>query len=159
MNHGSHAWPPIIIYNLHESDTLIFSQYFICVFCPINYSMGKISKKNGGDPSKEVQWSSVMDDALVDAFLHQVITGGRVNETFTSKAYDDIVKELVEKFDMEINKDKVKNRQKTLKKNFHECYDILKDGLSGFGWNDSLNMWTAELEVWEPLISVNYHFL
>ncbi|KAL0004145.1 hypothetical protein SO802_011706 [Lithocarpus litseifolius] len=72
--------------------------------------MGKISKKNGGDLSKEVQWSSVMDDALVDAFLHQVIIGGRVNGAFTSKAYDDIMKELVENFDMEINKDKVKNR-------------------------------------------------
>ena len=100
-----------------------------------------------------------MDDALVDAFLHQVIIGGRVNGTFTSKAYDDIVKELVEKFDMKINKDKVKNQQKTLKKNFHECYDIFKDGLSGFGWNGSLNMWTAEPEVWELLIAVNYHFL
>ena len=93
--------------------------------------MGKILKKNGGDPSKKVQQSSVMDDALMDAFLYQVIIGGRVNETFISKAYDDIVKELVEKFDMEINKDKVKNRQKTLKENFHECYDIFKDGLSG----------------------------
>ena len=71
--------------------------------------MGKISKKNGGNPSKEVQWSSVIDDALVDAFLHQMIIGGRVNETFTSEAYDDMVKELAEKFDMEINKDKVKN--------------------------------------------------
>ena len=65
-------------------------------------------------------------------FLHQVIIGGRVNGTFTSKTYDDIVKELVEKFHMENNKDKVKNRQKTLKKNFHECYDIFKDGLNGF---------------------------
>ena len=98
------------------------------------------AKKNSGDPSKEVQWSSVMNDALVDAFLHQVIRGGRVNGTFTSKAYDDIVKGLVEKFLVEINKDKVKNQQKTLKKNFHECYDIFKDGLSGFGWNDSLNI-------------------
>ncbi|KAL4644230.1 hypothetical protein ACB092_02G149200 [Castanea dentata] len=97
--------------------------------------MGKISKKNGGDPSKEVQWSSVMDDALVDAFLHQVIIGGRVHENFTSKAYDDIEKEL------------------TLKKNFHEFYDIYKDGLSGFGWNDFLNIWTVEPEVWEPLIA------
>ena len=56
-----------------------------------------------------------MDDALVDAFLYQVIIGGKVNETFISKVYDDIVKELVENFHMEINKDKVKNRQKTLK--------------------------------------------
>ena len=38
-----------------------------------------------------------MDDALVDAFLRQVIISGRVNGTFTSKTYDDIVKELVEK--------------------------------------------------------------
>ena len=73
-------------------------------------------------------------------FLHQVIIGGRVNGTFTFKAFDDIVKELVEKFLKEINKDKVKTQQKTLKKNFHECYDIFKDGLSGFGWNDSLNI-------------------
>ena len=57
----------------------------------------------------------------IDAFLHQVIRGGRVNGTFTSKAYDDRVKELVENFHMEINKDKVKNQQMTLKKNFHEC--------------------------------------
>jgi len=85
----------------------------------------------------------------MDDFLHQVIIGGRVNGTFTSKAYDDIVKELVENFHMEINKDKMKNRQKTLKFFFHECYDIFKDGLSGFGWNDSLNMWTAEPEVWK----------
>nr|POE69014.1 hypothetical protein CFP56_75264 [Quercus suber] len=70
--------------------------------------IGKISKKNGGDPSKEVQWSSVMDDGLVDVFLHQVIIGGRVNGTFTSKTYDDIVKELVEKFHIEINKDESK---------------------------------------------------
>ena len=83
----------------------------------------------------------------------------RANGTFTFKAYDDIVKELVEKFHMEINKEKVKNQQKTLKKNFHECYDIFKDRLTGFGWNDSLNIWTVELEVWEPLIAVNYHFL
>ena len=74
-----------------------------------------------------------MDDTLIDVFLHQMIIGGRVNGTFTSKVYDDIVKKLVQKFHMEINKDKVKNRQKTLKKNFHECYDIFKDGLSGFG--------------------------
>ena len=50
-----------------------------------------------------------MDDALVNVFLHQVIIGGRVNGTFTSKAYDDIVKKLVENFHMKINKDKVKN--------------------------------------------------
>ena len=49
-----------------------------------------------------------MDDAFVDFLfffiLQQVNIGGRVNGTFTSKAYNDIVKELVDKFHMEINK-------------------------------------------------------
>ena len=59
-----------------------------------------------------------------------MIIGGRVNGTFTSKVYDDIMKDLVEKFHMEINKDKVKNRQKTLKKNFYEYYDIVCNSLN-----------------------------
>ena len=106
--------------------------------------MGKISKKNNGDPSKEVQWTSVMNSALVDTFLHQVNTVGRVNGTFTFKAYDDIVKKLVDKFHLEINNDNVKNLQKTLgKKKIHEFHDIFKDELSVFGWNDSLHIWIA----------------
>ena len=53
---------------------------------------------------------------------------------------------------------RVTEYQKLITRNhFHECYDIFKDGLSGFGWNDSLNMWKAEPKVWEPLIAVNYH--
>ena len=76
--------------------------------------MGKKSKKDGGDPSKEVQWANVMDDVLVDGLLYQLSIGARVNRNFNSRAYDEVVKELVAKFDMDINKDKVKNRQKTL---------------------------------------------
>ena len=52
--------------------------------------------------------------------------GGRVNGTFTSKAYNDIVKELVDKFHMEINKDKVKTLQKTLEKKFMNVMIYLK---------------------------------
>ena len=88
-----------------------------------------------------------MVNALVDAFSYQVNIGGRVNGTFTSKAYDDIVKELTDKFHIGINKNKVKNQQKTQKFFFHECHDIFKEGLSGFGWNDTLQIWIAELEV------------
>ena len=57
------------------------------------------------------------------------------------------MKEFIDKFHMDINKDKVKIWQKTLEKNFHECHDIFKDGLSGFGWNDSLYIWTTKPKV------------
>jgi hypothetical protein len=49
-------------------------------------------------------------------------------------------KELVVKVDLNIN-------EKT--KNFGECYDIFKEGLSGFVWKLGmilLSMWTVELE-------------
>ena len=68
------------------------------------------------------------------------------------------MKELIDKFHMEINKNKVKNQQKHSFFFLHECHDIFKEGLSVFGWNDSLHIWIAELEVWEPLIVVNYQF-
>ncbi|GMY06199.1 hypothetical protein FCV25MIE_01438 [Fagus crenata] len=41
-----------------------------------------------------------MDDALVDELLYQLSIGARVNGTFNSRAYDEIVKELVAKYAM-----------------------------------------------------------
>nr|POF05551.1 hypothetical protein CFP56_18066 [Quercus suber] len=52
------------------------------------------------------EYGHVIQDSL--ALATEFCFCGRVNGTFTSKTYDDIVKELVEKFHMEINKDKSK---------------------------------------------------
>ena len=53
-----------------------------------------------------------------------------------------------------IDKQKVKNRIKTIKYNWSECYDVFKNGLSGFAWSLITKMWSAEPEVWESLIQV-----
>ncbi|KAK1560334.1 hypothetical protein Q3G72_025424 [Acer saccharum] len=77
-----------------------------------------------------------MDYHLIDALYTQHAQGNRVNGNFTSKAYENIVLELREKLGVDIYKDKVKNRMKSLKTNFSECYDLFnKGGLSGFAWN------------------------
>ena len=73
-----------------------------------------------------------MDDTLIDAFYAQHVEGNRVDGTFTTKAYDNIVIELQNKIGAVIDKDKVKNRMKSLKGNFNECYDLFKSGISGF---------------------------
>ncbi|KAF3963818.1 hypothetical protein CMV_011832 [Castanea mollissima] len=62
-------------------------------------------------------WTAVMDDALIDALLHQHHLGNRNGSVFTTHAYDNIVKELQEKFEKPIDKQKVKNRIKTIKSN------------------------------------------
>ncbi|KAK6919146.1 Myb/SANT-like domain, partial [Dillenia turbinata] len=69
-----------------------------------------------------------------------------VNGTFTTKAYENIVKELIEKFGEGLNKEKVRNRWKTIKKNFSEAYDIFKNGLSEFALNLTTQLWSAEAE-------------
>ncbi|XVF20957.1 hypothetical protein REPUB_Repub12eG0048700 [Reevesia pubescens] len=82
--------------------------------------------------------------------------GNRVNGTFTKHAYDNIVIDLKEKFRRDIEKEKVKNRWKTLKTNFSKCYDLFKQGMSEFSWNPITKLWGAEREVWDRLIEVNF---
>lgn len=97
-------------------------------------------------------WTPQMDDAFVDAFYNQHIKGNRVDGTFTTKAYDEVVNELSKKLGMNVNKDKLKNRLKTIKSHFNECCDLFKNGLSGFVWSPETKMWSAEPEVWNSLI-------
>ncbi|KAL7199328.1 hypothetical protein ACSBR2_021590 [Camellia fascicularis] len=61
-------------------------------------------------------------------------------------AYDKIVKELREIYNLDLDKAKVKNRLKTIKEHFAECYDLFKH-ISGFAWSPITRMFTAEPEV------------
>ncbi|KAL7185050.1 hypothetical protein ACSBR2_027066 [Camellia fascicularis] len=92
-----------------------------------------------------------MDDALIDALYRQHVEGNRVNGTFTTSTYNKIVKELRETYNLDLDKAKVKNRLKTIKEHFAECYDLFKH-TSGFAWSPVTRMFTAEPKVWEALI-------
>ncbi|KAJ1689536.1 hypothetical protein LUZ63_013691 [Rhynchospora breviuscula] len=103
-----------------------------------------------------------MDDALLEALEHQSIIGNRISGTFTSKAYDNILKKLCAKFkDVSFDKEKIKNCVKYLKRNFGCCYDLFK-GLSGFAWHPLTNTWHAdpdsrpEAKVWMTKLVRNY---
>ncbi|KAJ3676608.1 hypothetical protein LUZ60_004020 [Juncus effusus] len=102
-------------------------------------------------------WTTAMDGALIDAFVRQESIGNRVhNGSFTSDAYANITIELREKFkDKPLDKERIKNRIKYIKKNFVHCYEVFKDGLEGFTWNPVTMLWTAEPENWEKLIEAN----
>lgn len=104
-------------------------------------------------PERET-WTQEMDNALIDAFLNQLNVGNKVGGSFTSKAYEAITHELQEKFERPFAKEKVKSRWKLIKKNFAKCYDLFKNGLSGFAWDQTTKRWCAEREVWQKLIEV-----
>ncbi|KAK4432985.1 hypothetical protein Salat_1060700 [Sesamum alatum] len=88
-------------------------------------------------------WSAEMDEILLDAFVAEDEKGNRHDGTWTSTAFDNIVKECVEKFGHVIDKENVKNRQRTLKMNFAACYDAFH-GHSGFAWNPESQLFEAD---------------
>ncbi|WOK92793.1 hypothetical protein Cni_G01485 [Canna indica] len=106
-------------------------------------------KRDASDSSKKEErehWTIVMDDALIDALLHQHNIDNRVNGTFITTTYDNIVKELSKKLNKNIDKVKIKNCWKYLKTQFGKCFDLFKYGLSRFSWNSTTIMWSVEPE-------------
>ena len=96
-----------------------------------------------------------MDDAFIQAMLKEQDIGNRVDGTFSSQTYSNMVDELSKTLNKDFNKNHLKNRLKTLKDHFAQCYDIFCGvTLSGFAWNSETKLFEAEDEVWEPLIAV-----
>jgi hypothetical protein len=69
-----------------------------------------------------------------------------------------MVRELRENIGMPFEKDHLKNRLKTLKNNFKECFDIF-NGANGFVWSPENKMWVAKPETWKAFVKVCLHFL
>ncbi|KAJ9552825.1 hypothetical protein OSB04_016870 [Centaurea solstitialis] len=116
-----------------------------------------MSKKvTDGNTIKKEQfhWTSQMDDAFIQAMLKEQDKGNRVDGTFTSQAYANMVDGLSKTLNKDFNKKHLKNRLKTLKDHFSQCYDVFRGvSLSGFAWNPETKLFEAEEEVWEALIA------
>ncbi|KAG4199940.1 hypothetical protein ERO13_A05G178501v2 [Gossypium hirsutum] len=91
-----------------------------------------------------------MDDVLIDALLHQQSLGNRIDRVFTTMPYENMANELHEKIGIPIENGLLKNRLKTLKHSFYECYDLF-NCRSGFAWSPDTKMWTAKPELWKAL--------
>ncbi|XP_074287285.1 uncharacterized protein LOC141612416 isoform X2 [Silene latifolia] len=111
--------------------------------------MGK-QKSMEAPSSSSLRWTDRMDKFFIDALMNEVVLGNRVDGSFTSHAYDNIVKECSEKMKLPLTKDHLKNRLKTIKKNFNEVFDLF--GASGWGWNEVTAMFEYEDEVWDSLL-------
>lgn len=94
-----------------------------------------------------------MDIVLVDAFLNEYNMGLKVNGTFISKAYDNVIEELVKNFNIKIRKKiRVKNRWKILKKHFLDAYVVFKNDMSG----STIDPIT---QVWNDLMKIIYIYI
>ncbi|PWA70371.1 myb/SANT-like domain-containing protein [Artemisia annua] len=116
--------------------------------------MATSNKCNDGTKVKRelFVWTTQLDEAFIQAMLKEQDNGNRVDGTFTSQAYTNMVEEL-SKIKKDITKKHLKNRLKTLKEHFSQYYDIFRGAaLSGFSWNPITRLLEAEDDVWEKLI-------
>lgn len=76
------------------------------------------TKSNDG--KELLNWTRPMDDALVDAFMYEYKHNNKVNGTCSTIAYENIVEVLSTKFAKKVDKYKIKNHWKILKKLVHK---------------------------------------
>jgi len=101
-----------------------------------------------------LSWTIQMDDLFIEAMLQEKCEGNRPDRAFSTSTYANMVKELNEKLPtIGFTRHNLKNRLKTLKKDFSICYDTFK-GNNGFAWSSITKLWSAEPEVWKELTAV-----
>ncbi|XVF88035.1 hypothetical protein PTKIN_Ptkin19aG0017000 [Pterospermum kingtungense] len=113
----------------------------------------KVKKDASADEPKRdtLKWTQEWDNVFIDAMLEQQVNGYRIDGTFTSAAYANMLKRLTNELKYPFDKDHLKNRMKTLKNNFNSCYDLFR-GMSGFAWNPETKLFDAEPETLRELI-------
>ncbi|XP_068492202.1 uncharacterized protein [Phaseolus vulgaris] len=97
------------------------------------------------------KWTAKMNLILLNAMIDEVRKGCRIDGSWTTKGYTNIVMALNEVGLSGIKKNHVKNRQKSLKDRWREVHDMF-GGLSGFAWNQTTKCFEAEDEIWSELI-------
>ncbi|ESW29767.1 hypothetical protein PHAVU_002G097600, partial [Phaseolus vulgaris] len=97
------------------------------------------------------KWTTKMDLIMLNAMIEEVCRGCRIDGSWTTKGYTNIVMALHEVGLSAIKKNHVKNRHKSLKDRWREVHDLF-GGLNGFAWNQTTLRFEVEDEVWNDMI-------
>lgn len=103
--------------------------------------------------SKNLKLTPLQDYTLIQLMVEQCKEGGGIKGGFTREGWNLLTKEMKTRHGAFFSKDKLKNKFKTLKKTYGDLKVMLD--LSGFGWDDTRKMVTAEQEVWKEYVAVS----
>lgn len=85
--------------------------------------------------------------------LDQARRGNQIEGVFRKQAWTDMVNLFNAKFESYFDVDVLKNRYKTLRRQFNAIKSLLRS--DGFAWDDERQMVTADDNVWQDYIKVN----
>lgn len=96
-----------------------------------------------------------MDLVLIRTLVDESNTGGKkADNGWKSSALERVVEEIKKSHNMVINHDHVRSRLKTFKKQYLAVREVHKQ--SGFGFDYSSGLITADIEVWEDYVAVSF---
>lgn len=99
-------------------------------------------------------WTPEMDRYFIDLMLEQVSRGNRIDDNlFSKRAWKHMVTMFNSKFKSHYEKDILKNRHKSLRNLYRAVRNLLDQ--SGFYWDETRQMVTAENNAWDEYIKVS----
>nr|XP_034579186.1 uncharacterized protein LOC117842782 [Setaria viridis] len=110
--------------------------------------------KKSGSGRGYISWNDDMDKALLDTFVEYYNKGDRCQNGWKSHVYTAAIKNVREKYNMDITKDNIMSRNKTFDKHYTIINGMLES--SGFGWDWNKNKISVDSDsVWEAYVTKN----
>ncbi|KAE8701999.1 two-component response regulator ARR2-like [Hibiscus syriacus] len=95
-------------------------------------------------------WQPPMDQFFIDLMVEQVRNGNQIGGVFCKQAWIEMIALFNAKFGSSYDVDILKNRLKTLRRQYNVIKNILQ--LDGFAWDYERQMVTADDSVWQDYI-------
>ncbi|CAN6854154.1 unnamed protein product, partial [Brassica oleracea] len=111
------------------------------------------STKGSGISRCRTTWHPPMDRYFIGLMLDQARSGNQIEGAFRKQAWTEMVKLFNAKFDSSFTVDVLKNRYKTLRRQYNAIKSLLRS--DGFCWDDERHMVTADDNVWQDYIKAH----
>ncbi|KAI3956271.1 hypothetical protein MKW92_028094 [Papaver armeniacum] len=98
-------------------------------------------------------WTPPMDRYFIDLILEQVHRGNKIDNTFITQAWEDMTTLFNLNFGSQYSKDVMKNRYKSLRKQYTDVSVLLKQ--NEFTWDETRQMVTADDNTWDAYIKAH----
>ncbi|KAK7396928.1 hypothetical protein VNO78_18091 [Psophocarpus tetragonolobus] len=98
-------------------------------------------------------WQPPMDRYFINLMLAHVHKGNQFDGVFSKQAWMEMISSFNEKFGFEYSLEILKNRYKTLRRQYNLIRSLLQ--LDGFAWDETRRMVIADDHVWQDYIKVH----
>ena len=93
------------------------------------------------------------DQYFIDLLLDHVRRGNKTGHVFSKQAWAEMIAQFNTKFGFKYDTDVLKNRFKRFRKQYNEIKMLVEQ--SGFKWDETRHMVTADDNVWAEFIKVH----